>query len=96
MSGNALASRCYYVRTEPPWETKRAVVRRCEESTDQAYGCNPHERPVREHIRFGIINLDKPAGPSSHEVTAWAKNILGVKHAGHGGTLEASPAGKIP
>jgi len=43
-----------------------------------------------------MVNLDKPAGPSSHEVTAWAKNILGVKHAGHGGTLEASPAGKIP
>jgi len=33
--------------------------------------------------------LDKPPGPSSHEVTAWVRKILGVKKAGHGGTLEA-------
>jgi hypothetical protein len=39
---------------------------------------------------------NKPAGPSSHEVTAWAKKILEVEHAGHGGTLEAVSAGKIP
>ncbi|MFQ5837140.1 MAG: RNA-guided pseudouridylation complex pseudouridine synthase subunit Cbf5, partial [Candidatus Bathyarchaeia archaeon] len=39
--------------------------------------------------RFGIINLDKPSGPSSHEVTAWVKRILKIEKAGHGGTLEA-------
>jgi H/ACA ribonucleoprotein complex subunit 4 len=39
-------------------------------------------------MRRGIINLDKPPGPSSHEVVAWVKRILGLKHAGHGGTLE--------
>jgi len=85
-----------YVRISPPWETRRAVVRKCEESTDPRYGHKPLERPIRDHIRFGIINLDKPAGPSSHEVTAWTKKILEVGHAGHGGTLEAILAGKIP
>jgi len=39
-------------------------------------------------LRFGVINLDKPPGPSSHEVAAWVRRILGVKQAGHGGTLE--------
>jgi H/ACA ribonucleoprotein complex subunit 4 len=45
--------------------------------------------PIKEHIKFGIINLDKPSGPSSHEVTAWVKRILKIEKAGHGGTLEA-------
>ena len=80
----------------PPWETKRTLVKKCEESTDPKYGHSPRDRPIKDHIRFGIINLDKPAGPSSHEVTAWTKKILQVEHAGHGGTLEADRAGKIP
>jgi len=80
----------------PPWEVKRTLIRKSEESTDPKHGHEPTQRPIREHIRFGIINLDKPAGPSSHEVTAWAKRILDAGHAGHGGTLEALHAGKIP
>jgi|GEM_PF-1316728 hypothetical protein len=35
-----------------------------------------------------LINVDKPRGPSSHEVTAWIGRILNVKKVGHGGTLE--------
>jgi H/ACA ribonucleoprotein complex subunit 4 len=84
------------VRTSPPWEIKRTIVKKCEGSTDPKYGHEPADRPIGDHLRFGIINLDKPAGPSSHEVTAWTKKILEVKHAGHGGTLEAVSAGKIP
>jgi H/ACA ribonucleoprotein complex subunit 4 len=84
------------VRTSPPWEAKRTIVKKCEESTDPKYGHEPDHRPIEDHLRFGIINLDKPAGPSSHEVTAWTKKILKVEHAGHGGTLEAVFAGKIP
>ncbi len=80
----------------PPWQVQRKIVKKCEETTDPNYGHTPSDRPIREHVRFGMINVDKPPGPSSHEVTAWTKNILQVKHAGHGGTLEASLAGKIP
>lgn len=38
--------------------------------------------------RYGIINLDKPANPSSHEVVAWIKRILKVEKTGHSGTLD--------
>lgn len=55
----------------PPWEIKRKLVVKAEEETDQRYGCKPVERDINDYIRFGVINLDKPAGPSSHEVTAW-------------------------
>lgn len=84
-------------RNIPPWRIERKLIIKNEEKTDPSYGYKPEERPLREHIRFGIINLDKPPGPSSHEVTAWVRKILGVNKAGHGGTLEAAlEAGEIP
>ena len=75
---------------KPPWEKKRKLLTKAEEKTDAQYGCKPEERPIKDYIRRGIINLDKTSGPSSHEVTAWVKRILRLNHAGHGGTLEAS------
>jgi H/ACA ribonucleoprotein complex subunit 4 len=76
-------------RINEPWKITRTLVVKAEEETDPHFGHKPEERPIKEHMRFGIINLDKPAGPSSHEVTAWLKRILSLKRAGHGGTLEA-------
>ncbi len=56
--------------------------------TDPAYGKLPTQRSVDELLDLGVVNLDKPPGPTSHEVVAWLKNILGIEKAGHGGTLE--------
>ncbi len=76
-------------RISEPWELKRSLAVKAEEETNPRYGHKPEERPIQEHMQFGIINLDKPSGPSSHEVTAWVKRILSLERAGHGGTLEA-------
>lgn len=76
-------------RIMPPWKIKRKVVVKAGEETDPSFGTEPSNRPIEDYMRFGVINLDKPAGPSSHEVAAWVKRILDVKTAGHGGTLEA-------
>ena len=81
-------------KNTPPWIIKRELVIKAEEETDPSYGFKPEERPIEEYVRFGVVNLDKPPGPSSHEVTAWVRKILGVKLAGHGGTLEALKPGK--
>lgn len=51
-------------------------------------GNSPLKRPFIEHVRYGCINLDKPANPSSHEVVAWIKRILRVEKTGHSGTLD--------
>ncbi len=59
------------------------------------YGCRPEERTIQQHLEKGVINLDKPPGPTSHEVTAWVKRILGVERAGHGGTLEPHRGGGV-
>lgn len=75
--------------TTPPWQIKRELLAKAEDETDPKFGHVPEERPIEEHMQFGVINLDKPSGPSSHEVTAWVKRILNVEHAGHGGTLAA-------
>ncbi len=79
-----------------PWQIKRKFVVKAEEETDPKYGYKPDERPIQDYIRFGIINLDKPAGPSSHEVAAWTKRLLNIERAGHGGTLDPKVTGILP
>lgn len=80
----------------PPWEVKNETIIRGEEDTNQYYGCSPYDRSIRDYIKYGIINLDKPSGPTSHEVVAWVKRILNVNHAGHGGTLDPRVTGVLP
>jgi H/ACA ribonucleoprotein complex subunit 4 len=83
-------------RTVPPWEIKRELHIKNEDTTDPKYGCKPLERPGVQYIKNGVINLDKPAGPTSHEVAAWAKKILKLSVIGHGGTLDPKVTGVLP
>ncbi|MBC7100472.1 MAG: RNA-guided pseudouridylation complex pseudouridine synthase subunit Cbf5 [Methanobacteriales archaeon] len=64
--------------------------------TDPAYGCPPDKRPIQEHIKKGVINLDKPPGPTSHQVDSWIRRLLNVKKVGHGGTLDPKVTGILP
>ena len=43
-------------------------------------------------LRDGLLVIDKPRGPSSHQVTAWAGEILGAR-VGHAGTLDPGVSG---
>lgn len=53
------------------------------------------EKPLRvTEARGGFVVLDKPAGPSSHEVTAWIQKIYNDK-AGHLGTLDPFVTGVL-
>jgi H/ACA ribonucleoprotein complex subunit 4 len=58
-------------------------------------GCSPLKRPIDEYVKSGVINLDKPANPSSHEVVAWIKRILRVDKTGHSGTLDPKVTGSL-
>ena len=58
-------------------------------------GCSPLKRSLLEYIRYGILNLDKPANPSSHEVVAWIRRILRVEKTGHSGTLDPKVTGNL-
>jgi H/ACA ribonucleoprotein complex subunit 4 len=83
-------------KTAPPWEIKHELQVRTEGTTDPKYGCTPQERPAEAYIRYGVINLDKPAGPTSHEVAAWTKKIMHLARIGHGGTLDPKVTGVLP
>ena len=58
-------------------------------------GHTPLRRPIQEYVRYGVINLDKPSNPSSHEVVAWIKRILRVEKTGHSGTLDPKVTGNL-
>ena len=60
------------------------------------HGKRPSERSVEELLAAGVINLDKPLGPTSHQVTAWVRDILKVEKIGHGGTLDPKVTGVLP
>ncbi|MHA1912066.1 MAG: RNA-guided pseudouridylation complex pseudouridine synthase subunit Cbf5 [Candidatus Kariarchaeaceae archaeon] len=67
-----------------------------ESETDTNQGIYPHERSIQERISYGMINLDKPRNPTSHEVVAWLKLIFNIPKAGHSGTLDPAVSGVLP
>jgi H/ACA ribonucleoprotein complex subunit 4 len=64
--------------------------------TDDSYGHYPNERPIASLFEYGLILIDKPGGPTSHEVVAWVKRILDIEKAGHSGTLDPYATGLLP
>src|SRR3989344_2485928 len=61
-----------------------------------SYGTKPEERDINKLINNGIIILDKPAGPTSHNVSGDIKKLLNIKKAGHAGTLDPQVTGVLP
>ncbi len=43
----------------------------------------------------GVLPVDKPAGPTSHDVVARARRALGVRRVGHSGTLDPFATGLL-
>ncbi|XP_050259855.1 H/ACA ribonucleoprotein complex subunit 4-like, partial [Quercus robur] len=58
-------------------------------------GYSPLKRPLDQYIKYGVLNLDKLANPSSHEVVAWIKRILKVEKTGHSDTLDPKVTGNL-
>lgn len=84
-------------RQDLPADRKKELIIKAEEETDPNYGCEPEKRtPLSTYMDFGLINLDKPSGPTSHEVVTWVKNILEVGKTGHAGTLDPKVTGVLP
>lgn len=79
-----------------PSDKKRKRLIKVQAKTNPNYGKSPNEYSVRELINKGMINLDKPCGPTSHQVDAWLREILEVERVGHGGTLDPNATGVLP
>jgi H/ACA ribonucleoprotein complex subunit 4 len=67
-----------------------------DDATSNRYGYLPDKRPLDILLDYGFIPLDKPPGPTSHEVVAWVKKILGLSKIGHSGTLDPGTTGLLP
>ncbi len=76
-------------------ETRTVLVRRSAE-TSEKYGKRPEDRTIPELLDRGIVIIDKPAGPSSHQVSAYVQKILGIPKSGHSGTLDPNVTGILP
>jgi len=72
------------------------MLRKARTATDSRFGKRPEDRSVDEFISKGIVVIDKPMGPTSHQVASWVRDMLGVEKAGHGGTLDPRATGVLP
>lgn len=45
---------------------------------------------------IGVINLDKPVGPTSHDMVGLVRRLSGTRRIGHAGTLDPLASGVLP
>ncbi len=57
---------------------------------------DPTERTPEQLLAFGVVNLDKPPGPSAHQVAGWVRDVTGQERAAHAGTLDPKVTGCLP
>ena len=79
-----------------PSDEPEQLIIKSQHTTDPIYGLKPEKRSIESLLQYGVINLDKPSGPTSHEVVSWVRKILDISSAGHGGTLDPKVTGVLP
>ena len=45
---------------------------------------------------LGVVNLDKPIGPTSHDMVGMMRRLTGTRRIGHAGTLDPLASGVLP
>jgi H/ACA ribonucleoprotein complex subunit 4 len=53
-------------------------------------------KKIEELMEFGIINIDKPSGPTSFDVSDFVRKKLNLKKTSHFGTLDPKVTGVLP
>tara|TARA_Y100000310_G_scaffold121316_1_gene120120 strand:- start:265 stop:1131 length:867 start_codon:yes stop_codon:yes gene_type:complete len=53
-------------------------------------------KPIEELLKFSIINIDKPSGPTSFGTDTIIKNALNLTKTSHFGTLDPAVTGILP
>lgn len=72
------------------------LIQLSESVTDDRFGYYPYYRPIPILFDYGLVLIDKPSGPTSHEVASWVKRILNIEKSGHSGTLDPGATGLLP
>ena len=80
-----------------PFEgVEREILVKQDAETNPEYGCKPSERKTEDLVNYGIVLVNKPQGPTSHQISDYVKKILKLKKAGHSGTLDPNVYGLLP
>ncbi len=53
-------------------------------------------KPIHELLQFGILNIDKPAGPTSFTISDYIRKKLDLSKTSHFGTLDPQVTGVLP
>ena len=77
-------------------EIKRKTIIKNKSETDEKYGLKPEKRTTKDIIEYGVVNIDKPSGPCSHQISDYVQKILKINKAGHSGTLDPKVTGVLP
>ena len=76
-------------------ERKYELLERTKAITNPIYGRNPEDRTIKELLDSGLILINKPQGPTSHQISDYLKNILELDKAGHSGSLDPNVFGLL-
>ena len=95
MNTTSTQTHIHKLPSEIKTEARKVIERRLAE-TDPALGCAPDKRPVEQLLQYGIVIVNKPKGPTSHQVSAYVQRILGLEKSGHSGTLDPAVTGVLP
>jgi H/ACA ribonucleoprotein complex subunit 4 len=72
------------------------ILVRQDAATNPLFGGNPKNRTVEELLKASVVVIDKPKGPTSHQIAEWTKRIVGTNKAGQSGTLDPGVTGVLP
>ncbi len=75
---------------------KRKLIVKKKSLTNKKYGKKPEQRKTEEIIKYGVVNIDKPSGPGSHQISGYVQKILEINKSGHSGTLDPKVTGVLP
>ena len=77
-------------------DSKTEILILRDKDTDLSYGKKPEERTIAELFDNSIVNVDKPKGLTSHQVSEIAKILTLGRKSGHSGTLDVNVTGVLP
>lgn len=79
-----------------PLDVSRKRLIKSHVETNPHFGKSPESRSLEELLDAGVLLVDKPSGPTCHQIDAWVRDMLHIQKVGHAGTLDPKVTGVLP
>ena len=93
------AGRCrgHHLRIWRRWSrSRRRLLDRCAADARRWRSCSRSASASSIGPMLGVVNLDKPVGPTSHDMVGMMRRLSGTRRIGHAGTLDPLASGVLP